>query len=85
MVGQTLVPPDGLWRACPHLPLLCSALTGAVVLVAADLAARTLPPPLEIPVGALTTLVGGPYLLRLLGRGQALGGPQIVAVSITKR
>ncbi|MEU8970842.1 iron ABC transporter permease [Streptomyces monashensis] len=52
----------------PHLPLLCSALTGAVVLVAADLAARTVLPPLEVPVGALTALVGGPYLLWLLGR-----------------
>jgi iron complex transport system permease protein len=55
----------------PHLPLLCSALTGAFVLVAADLAARTLLPPLEIPVGALTSLVGGPYLLWLLGRRTA--------------
>jgi len=52
----------------PQLPLLCSALTGAVVLVTADLTARTLLPPLEIPVGALTSLVGGPYLLWLLGR-----------------
>ncbi|MFJ8490531.1 FecCD family ABC transporter permease [Streptomyces sp. NPDC094038] len=52
----------------PQLPLVCSALTGAVVLVAADLVARTLVPPLEIPVGALTSLVGGPYLLYLLGR-----------------
>ncbi|MEU6356990.1 iron ABC transporter permease [Streptomyces sp. NPDC047072] len=52
----------------PQLPLLCSALTGAVVLVGADLVARTLLPPLEIPVGALTSLVGGPYLLWLLGR-----------------
>jgi iron complex transport system permease protein len=53
----------------PHLPLMCSALTGAVITVAADLAARTLLPPLEIPVGALTALVGGPYLLWRLGRG----------------
>ncbi|MFG2940072.1 FecCD family ABC transporter permease [Streptomyces sp. NPDC048282] len=52
----------------PQLPLVCSALTGAVVLVTADLVARTLVPPLEIPVGALTSLVGGPYLLYLLGR-----------------
>ncbi|OIK02912.1 hypothetical protein BIV25_00045 [Streptomyces sp. MUSC 14] len=37
-------------------------------LVAADLAARTVLPPLEVPVGALTALVGGPYLLWLLGR-----------------
>ncbi|AZS89864.1 iron ABC transporter permease [Streptomyces griseoviridis] len=53
----------------PQLPLVSSALTGAVVLVGADLAARTLVPPLEVPVGALTSLVGGPYLLWLLGRG----------------
>ena len=38
------------------------------ILIAADLAARTLVPPLEIPVGALTALVGGPYLLWLLGK-----------------
>ena len=50
----------------PQLPLTTSALTGSVILVAADLAARTLMPPLEIPVGALTALVGGPYLLWLL-------------------
>ncbi|WP_406182687.1 iron chelate uptake ABC transporter family permease subunit [Streptomyces canus] len=52
----------------PQLP----PLTGAVVLVAADLTARTLLPPLEIPVGALTSLVGGPYLLWLLGRRTAV-------------
>ena len=55
----------------PQLPLFCSASTGALVLVGADLAARTLLPPLEIPVGALTSLVGGPYLLWLLGRRTA--------------
>ncbi|CAM5405285.1 Iron ABC transporter permease OS=Streptomyces alboniger OX=132473 GN=CP975_15625 PE=3 SV=1 [Streptomyces alboniger] len=55
----------------PQLPLPCSALTGALVLVAADLAARTLLPPLEIPVGVLTSLAGGPYLLWLLGRRTA--------------
>ncbi|KPI06053.1 ABC-type transporter, integral membrane subunit [Actinobacteria bacterium OK074] len=52
----------------PQLPLTTSALTGALIVVTADLAARTLDPPLEIPVGALTSLVGGPYLLWLLGR-----------------
>ncbi|UUU31270.1 iron ABC transporter permease [Streptomyces sp. CA-210063] len=53
-----------------QLPLISSALTGAVVIVTADLVARTLVPPLEIPVGALTSLVGGPYLLWLLGRAR---------------
>ncbi|MDV7223114.1 FecCD family ABC transporter permease [Streptomyces prunicolor] len=57
----------------PQLPLVCSALTGAVILVAADLAARTVLPPLEVPVGALTSLVGGPYLLWLLGRNRVGG------------
>ncbi|WP_019072840.1 FecCD family ABC transporter permease [Streptomyces hokutonensis] len=57
----------------PQLPLLCSALTGAVILVTADLAARTVLPPLEVPVGALTSLVGGPYLLWLLGRNRVGG------------
>ncbi|MGW3287350.1 FecCD family ABC transporter permease [Streptomyces sp. NPDC001002] len=52
----------------PQLPLLNAALTGAVILVGADLVARTVLPPLEVPVGALTSLVGGPYLLWLLGR-----------------
>ncbi|MFE1801549.1 FecCD family ABC transporter permease [Streptomyces sp. NPDC059517] len=52
----------------PQLPLTASALTGAVILVTADLTARTAVPPLEIPVGALTALVGGPYLLWLLTR-----------------
>ncbi|MFF4727212.1 iron chelate uptake ABC transporter family permease subunit [Streptomyces mirabilis] len=50
------------------LALAASALTGALIVVGADLVARTLVPPLEIPVGALTSLVGGPYLLWLLGR-----------------
>ncbi|QQM41154.1 FecCD family ABC transporter permease [Streptomyces liliifuscus] len=57
----------------PQLPLAASALTGSAILVAADLAARTLMPPLEIPVGALTALVGGPYLLWLLAGGQGRG------------
>ncbi|MFE6164109.1 FecCD family ABC transporter permease [Streptomyces sp. NPDC056486] len=56
-----------------HLPLVCAALTGAITVVGADLAARTLAPPLEIPVGALTALVGGPYLLWLLGKGDGHG------------
>ncbi|GHI05371.1 hypothetical protein Scel_36920 [Streptomyces cellostaticus] len=70
-VALTAPQPARRLTRTPHLPLLCSALTGAVVLVAADLAARTLLPPLEVPVGALTALVGGPYLLWLLGRSTA--------------
>ncbi|HEY0931770.1 MAG TPA: iron ABC transporter permease [Gemmatimonas sp.] len=46
--------------------LLLSALYGAVLLIAADIAARTLRAPVELPLGALTALIGVPFfLLRL--------------------
>lgn len=41
---------------------------GACLLVGADLAARLLWAPLEIPVGILTALAGAPFFLYLLGR-----------------
>src|SRR5438445_312399 len=44
-----------------------SFLAGAVALVLADLGARTVLPPGELPVGAITGLVGGPFFLGLLG------------------
>lgn len=43
-------------------------LGGATFMVLADLAARTLLAPEEIPVGALTALLGGPFFLYLLRR-----------------
>ncbi len=46
--------------------LALSALTGAVLLLAADVAARSLIAPQELPVGVLTALFGGGYLLLLL-------------------
>jgi iron complex transport system permease protein len=52
-----------------HRPLLLlSALYGAVLLVAADLAARTLRAPVELPLGAVTALVGVPFFLSRLRR-----------------
>jgi iron complex transport system permease protein len=48
------------------LPL--AALGGAVLVVVADLAARTAVAPVELPVGALLALVGGPYFLFVLWR-----------------
>ncbi|OIJ67189.1 FecCD family ABC transporter permease [Streptomyces mangrovisoli] len=50
-----------------------SALLGALVLLAADLAARTLAAPAELPLGVLTALLGSPFffwLLRRTRRGQ---------------
>ncbi|MEV0319122.1 FecCD family ABC transporter permease [Streptomyces sp. NPDC050658] len=56
-----------------HRALLpVAALMGAVFLVAADLAARTVAAPQDIPVGVLTALTGGPFFLWLL-RGSRSG------------
>ncbi|MEU9284533.1 iron ABC transporter permease [Streptomyces sp. NPDC048275] len=52
----------------PHVPLVCSALTGALIVVVADLLARRLLSPLELPVGVFTALVGAPYLMWLIVR-----------------
>ena len=43
-----------------------AALAGAVFVVVADLLARTLVAPTELPLGVLTALVGGPFFLYLL-------------------
>lgn len=54
-----------------HRPLIVSsALAGGAVLVLADLGARTLARPSELPVGVIMTLVGGPFFLWLLRRGR---------------
>lgn len=45
-----------------------SALLGAVVLLAADLAARTVAVPAELPLGVLTALLGSPFFFWLLRR-----------------
>lgn len=45
-----------------------SFLAGAVFLIIADLLARSLVPPVEIPVGIVTALFGAPFFLYLLIR-----------------
>jgi len=49
-----------------RIVLPASALFGAAFLVACDLAARMVMSPLEIPVGVVTALIGGPFFLWLL-------------------
>lgn len=52
-----------------HRTLLpVSVAAGAAFLVLADAAARTVAAPAEIPVGAVTALLGGPFFLVLLFR-----------------
>ncbi len=53
-----------------HGPLLLlSALAGALLLLAADVLARVVIAPQELPVGLLTAVLGGVYLMVLLRRG----------------
>jgi iron complex transport system permease protein len=48
------------------LPLVCSALMGAVLVLSADIAAQRLVPDRELPVGVMSGLFGGLYLAWLL-------------------
>ena len=67
--------------AAPHLvrhfsggrqrtQILLSTISGGILLLGSDLLARTIFAPLEIPVGIVTAVLGGSYLLLLLRRGQ---------------
>jgi iron complex transport system permease protein len=56
-----------------HLIFL-SSLMGGVLLMAADTLARWLIAPQELPVGVLTAVLGGGYLLWLMHRGTRGGG-----------
>ncbi len=54
------------------LPL--SALGGAILLLGADIAARALVAPAELPIGIITALLGAPFFLwLLLRRKEAIG------------
>lgn len=58
-----------------HLPLVtASALGGALLLTLADLGARTMVPMAELPIGMLTSLVGGPFFFWLLRRTRKRAG-----------
>ncbi|MEU4657443.1 iron chelate uptake ABC transporter family permease subunit [Streptomyces sp. NPDC023723] len=50
----------------PGIPLLPAALTGAVLLQGADLVAQALLAPVALPVGVVSTALGGGYLIWLL-------------------
>lgn len=53
------------------LPL--SALVGAIFLVLADLVARIIVPPLDMPIGIITGLIGGVFFIALMRRNGRLG------------
>ncbi len=53
--------------------VLLSCLAGGLLLMAADILARSLFAPLELPVGVLTAVLGGAYLLWLMHRQSPAG------------
>ena len=64
-----------LVKTTPGRLIGLSTLVGAVLLLAADLLARSLLAPRELPVGVLTAVLGGAYLLWLMHRqGQSRRG-----------
>lgn len=60
--------------AGPGAVLAGAALTGAAIAVLADLAARAAVPGVQLPLGVMTGILGGPYLLWLLSREMERGG-----------
>jgi len=55
--------------------IVLSSLVGAIFLILSDIVARGLFPPIEIPIGIITSLVGGPFFLYLISKkNYAFGG-----------
>jgi len=50
--------------------VLNSAIVGALILLVADIASRSVVPPYELPIGLLTSLIGAPILIATLKRGK---------------
>ncbi len=68
-----LVAPHLVRNLCPTTHgrlLLLSAFAGGALLLAADIASRWLFAPQELPVGIVTAILGGGYLLLLMHRRQ---------------
>lgn len=51
-----------------HVLIPASMLVGALILQLADLLARVIAPPIELPAGILTAVIGAPYFFLLLMR-----------------
>lgn len=66
-----LVAPHGVRLLCgpdQRIVMPGAMLLGALLTVGADLAARTLAAPADIPLGVLTALFGAPFFMLLLAR-----------------
>ncbi|MEO8698352.1 MAG: iron chelate uptake ABC transporter family permease subunit [Acidimicrobiales bacterium] len=62
-------------RRLVHAPLTLvpAAMVGALLLLLSDLVARRAFAPVELPVGVVTGVIGGPYLMWLLARANKIG------------
>lgn len=66
-ITRRLVGPD-------HRQLIpASALCGAVFLILCDILARRIMAPLELPIGVITAIAGGPFFILLLKRARRPG------------
>jgi len=52
-----------------RIVIVASALAGAAFVIVADTVARTIIAPRELPVGAITALIGAPLFIYLLKKG----------------
>jgi iron complex transport system permease protein len=57
-----------IWGPDYRFLLPLSVLSGAIFLIGADVVARTIMAPSEIPIGVITALCGAPFFLYLLRR-----------------
>ncbi len=59
--------------ASPRKVLPLAMLVGALLCVLADMLARTIAAPIELPVGAITAIIGVPLLVTMVVRGAGRG------------
>lgn len=67
-VLRLLIGPDNRYL------LPASALLGGTLLIVADMVARTIVPPAELPIGIITAFAGAPFFLWILLRGRTQMG-----------
>ena len=54
--------------------LVSSMLLGSLLLLVSDIAARTVAAPMEIPVGIITSILGTPFFLSVMAKGNVMKG-----------
>ena len=57
-----------VWGPDHRFLLPLSVLSGAIFLILADIIARTILSPAEVPIGVITAIIGAPFFLYLLRR-----------------